>query len=218
MPIRDRRAATQRVREARDRLTSSKRHPPGLRSRTASAICPNADLGVVRRDVAGGGNRPAVRFLDAADGRGGLEPAACSAFMRHHPNCGRFLSDPPELTATRKWRTRFVLLDLFYWLCWTAILIHPASVDVVSNTLMMFLMLLVIAVRACWRQVCHRSLGRYRSGHLGGCAEFRAGSALSTIYVLALLSLTAEGYFALLATGCIRRRWRHSKRAPKRTR
>ena len=49
-------------------------------------------------------------------------------------------------TATRKWRTRFVLLDLLYGLCWTAILIHPTSLDVVSNTLMMFLMLLVIAV------------------------------------------------------------------------
>ena len=61
-------------------------------------------------------------------------------------DCARFLAEPPSLTATRKWRTRFVLLDLLYGLCWTAILIHPAGLDVVSNTLMMFLMLLVIAV------------------------------------------------------------------------
>src|SRR6202041_2173499 len=60
--------------------------------------------------------------------------------------CVRFLAEPPALTATRRWRTRFVLLDLIYGLCWTTILIHPASVDAVSNTLMMFLVLLVIAV------------------------------------------------------------------------
>src|SRR5258708_26985751 len=61
-------------------------------------------------------------------------------------NCRRFLTAPPSLNVTRTWRTRFVLLDLLYGLCWTTILIHPASPDVVSNALMMFLMLLVIAV------------------------------------------------------------------------
>src|SRR6202020_461097 len=61
-------------------------------------------------------------------------------------NCRRFLAEQSSLTATRKWRTRFVLLDLLYGLCWTTILIHPPGLDVVSNTLMMFLMLLVIAV------------------------------------------------------------------------
>src|SRR5258708_18052371 len=60
--------------------------------------------------------------------------------------CRRFLTAPPSLNVTRTWRTRFVLLDLLYGLCWTTILIHPASPDVVSNALMMFLMLLVIAV------------------------------------------------------------------------
>ena len=61
-------------------------------------------------------------------------------------NCARFLAEPPTLTATPTWRTRFVLLDLLYGLCWMAILIYPTGLDVVSNTLMMFLMLLVIAV------------------------------------------------------------------------
>ena len=38
------------------------------------------------------------------------------------------------------------MLDLLYGLCWTAILVHPAGADIVSNTLLMFLMLLVVAV------------------------------------------------------------------------
>src|SRR3978361_463861 len=61
-------------------------------------------------------------------------------------NCGRFLNEASSPTGSRKWRTRFVLLDLLYGLCWTAILIHPAGADIISNTLLMFLMLLVVAV------------------------------------------------------------------------
>ncbi|PJG49940.1 two-component sensor histidine kinase, partial [Bradyrhizobium forestalis] len=48
-----------------------------------------------------------------------------SAMIR---SCRRFLSEPASPAATRAWRTRFVVLDM------------------VTETLMMFLMLLVIAV------------------------------------------------------------------------
>ncbi len=65
---------------------------------------------------------------------------------RSSASCSRFLAEQPSVALTKKWRTRFVLLDLLYGLCWTAILIHPAGRDLASNTLMMFLMLLVIAV------------------------------------------------------------------------
>ena len=60
--------------------------------------------------------------------------------------CARFLAESPSLTPTAKWRTRFILLDLLYGLCWTTILIYPAGLDIAANTMMMFLMLLVIAV------------------------------------------------------------------------
>src|SRR5439155_19493063 len=93
----------------------------------------------------------------------------------------------------------FVLLDLLYGLCWTAILIHPASLDVVSNTLMMFLMLLVIAVSS----MLAASLP---IAALATTAPVTAAIALNFVlsgtfdnYVLALLALAAEGYFALLA-------------------
>jgi len=51
--------------------------------------------------------------------------------------CYRFLADQPSLAATRKWRSRFVLLDLLYGLSWMAMLVHPA-LDAVSDTLMLF--------------------------------------------------------------------------------
>ena len=84
----------------------------------------------------------------------GSGPDRHAAIIR---NCRRFLGEQPSLAATRKWQTRFVLLDLLYGLCWTAILLHPAGLDVVSNTMMMFLMLLVVAVSSM-SGVCSVSL------------------------------------------------------------
>jgi len=55
--------------------------------------------------------RRPVRRLDAADfGRDLDLPVLCihAAIVRA---CFRFLADQPSLAATRKWRTRFVLLD-----------------------------------------------------------------------------------------------------------
>jgi len=114
-------------------------------------------------------------------------------------SCSKFLAEPPSLTATRKWRTRFIVLDLLYGLCWTALLVHPASFDVASNTLMMFLMLLVIAVSS----MLAASLP---IAALAATAPVTSAIAFNFVlsgtfdnYVLALLALAAEGYFALLA-------------------
>ena len=92
-----------------------------------------------------------------------------------------------------------MLLDLLYGLCWTAILIHPAGLDVVSNTMLMFLMLLVIAVSS----MLAASLP---IAALAATAPVTAAIAINFVlggtfdnYALALLALAAEAYFALLA-------------------
>jgi hypothetical protein len=146
VPARNRRAAAQRVREARDRLTSTSGTRPAfdhelLRQYSQTRL--SASLVVMLLVVATG-----LLF--------GLwmEPLSAAAWtclvLCLHAviirNCNRFLNEPSSPAGTRKWRVRFVLLDLIYGLCWTIILIHPTGVDVVSNTLMMFLMLLVVAV------------------------------------------------------------------------
>src|SRR5260370_25906968 len=146
VPASTRRAAAQRVREARDGLRSTSGTRPAfdrelLRQYTQTRV--SASYVVMLLVVATG-----LLFGLWAE----LVSAAawtCGMLCIHAAiirNCRRFLAEPPTLTATHKWRTRFVLLDLLYGLCWTAILIHPASLDVVSNTLTIFLMLLVIAV------------------------------------------------------------------------
>jgi two-component system cell cycle sensor histidine kinase PleC len=194
-----RRAAAQRVREARDRLTSSSGTRPAfdtelLRQYAQTRI--SASFVVMLLVVATGALFGFwMQPVSAAAWTCGM---LCihAAIIR---SCSKFLAEPPSLAATRKWRTRFVLLDLLYGLTWTAILMRPAGLDVASNTLMMFLMLLVIAVSS----MLAASLP---IAALAATVPVTAAIALNFIlsgsldnYVLAVLALAAEGYFVLLA-------------------
>src|SRR6266404_1725738 len=194
-----RRAAAQRVREARDRLTSTSGTRPAfdrelLRQYAQTRI--SASYVVLLLVVATG-----LLFGFWIE-LGSAAAWTCGMLCIHAViirNCRRFLAEPPSLTLTRKWRTRFVLLDLLYGLFWTAILIHPASLDVVSNTLMMFLMLLVIAVSSMLA-------ANLPIAALAVTAPLTVAIALNFVlsgtfgnYVLAVVALAAEGYFALLA-------------------
>jgi len=198
-PVNTRRVAAQRVREARDRLTSSSGTRPAFDTellRQYAQTRMSASYVVMLLVVATG-----VLFglwmhpVPAAAWTVGM---LCihAAIIR---NCKRFLAEQPKLAATRKWRTRFVLLDLLYGLCWTAILLHPAGIDVVANTMLMFLMLLVIAVSS----MLAASLP---IAALAATGPVTAAIALNFVlsgtfdnYALALLAVAAEGYFALLA-------------------
>ena len=145
-PVNTRRAAAQRVREARDRLTSTSGTRPAFDSellRQYAQTRMSASYVVMLLVVATGALFGLwVHPVSALAWTCGML-CVHAAIIR---SCARFLAEPVSLAATRKWRTRFVLLDLLYGLCWTAILIRPAGLDVASNTLMMFLMLLVVAV------------------------------------------------------------------------
>src|SRR5437588_12132080 len=197
-PANSRRAAAQRVREARDRLTSSSGTRPAFdtellrqyaQTRISAAYVVML-LGVATGLLFGFWMQP---FSAAAWTCGML--CIHAVIIR---NCSRFLAEPPSPAATRKWQTRFVLLDLLYGLCWTAVLVHPA-VDPASDTFMMFLMLLVIAVSSMLA-------ANLPIAALAATAPVAVAMALSFVmtgsldnYVLAALALSAEGYFVLLA-------------------
>jgi two-component system, cell cycle sensor histidine kinase PleC len=198
VPANQRRAAQQRVREARDRLTSTSGTRPAfdrelLRQYAQTRI--SASYVVMLLVVAAGLLLSIwLRPVAAAAWTCGL---LCihAAIVR---NCMSFLADQPSLAATRSWRTRFVLLDLLYGICWMAALIHPALVEV-SGTLMMFLMLLVIAVSSMLA-------ANLPIAALATTAPVTIAIALNLLlsgrfdnYVLAAFALAAEGYFALLA-------------------
>jgi two-component system cell cycle sensor histidine kinase PleC len=197
-PVSNRRVAAQRVREARDRLTSTSGTRPAfdrelLRQYAQTRISASyvVMLLVVSTGLLFGFWMPPI---SAAAWTCGI---LCihAVIMRA---CIRFLGGHATLAATRKWRTRFVLLDLLYGLCWMAILIHPA-LDAVSDTVMMFLMLLVIAVSSMLA-------ANLPIAALAATVPVTVAIALNFVlsgtfdhYVLAALAVAAEGYFALLA-------------------
>src|SRR6266581_6915592 len=130
VPVNTRRAAAQRVREARDRLTSTSGTHPAFdhellrqyaQTRISASyvvmllvVVTGALFGFWMQPIAAATWTVAVLCIHAAIVRA----------------CFRFLAEQPSLAATRQWRTRFVLLDLLYRLSWMAILVHPA-LDVV---------------------------------------------------------------------------------------
>src|SRR5256886_17425340 len=125
-PVNTRRAAAQRVREARDRLTSSSGTRPAFDQellRQYAQTRMSASYVVMLLVVATG-------FLFGV----WMQPLSAVAWtigmlcihLAIMRACVRFLSEPPTLATTRKWRTRFMLLDLFSGFGWTAILIQPA--------------------------------------------------------------------------------------------
>lgn len=126
-PARSRRAASQRVREARDRLTSTSGTRPAfdhelLRQYAQTRI--SASLVVILLVVSTGILAsfwiPAVAAVIWTAGIlaiHGIVIRFCSKFLA-------ITSSSPAIT--RKWRMRFVGLDLLYGLAWTLVLIHPS--------------------------------------------------------------------------------------------
>jgi len=199
-PARNRRAASQRVREARDRLTSTSGTRPAfdhelLRQYAQTRI--SASLVVVLLVVAAGvlcsfwiPPFAAVVWTAGILAIHGIVIRFCAKFLT-------VTSSAPAVT--RSWRIRFVALDLVYGLAWTVVLIHPSGIDVVSNTLMLFVMLLVIAVSS----MLAASLP---IAAFAATIPVAAAIAVNFLlrgtfddYMLAALAVTAEGYFALLA-------------------
>jgi two-component system cell cycle sensor histidine kinase PleC len=113
--------------------------------------------------------------------------------------CRQFLAETPHEISARKWRLRFIMLDLFYGLAWMFILIHPVGVDESSSTFMLFVMLLVVAVSSMLASSLPMAV-------FAATVPVTAAIALNFIlqgtlrdYILAGMAVTAQCYFALLA-------------------
>src|ERR1044072_9311859 len=117
-PANTRRVEAQRVREARDRLTSSSGTRPAfdtelLRQYAQTRISASfvVMLLVVATGVLFGFWMQRVSAAASTCGMLCIHAAIIRSFSK-------FLGEPASLPATRKWRTRFVLLDLLYGLTW----------------------------------------------------------------------------------------------------
>jgi len=112
--------------------------------------------------------------------------------------CRQFLAEPPGSAKLRFWRLRFIMLDLFFGLAWMFILIHPAGADEGSNTFMLFVMLLVVAVSSMLASSVPIAVFAATMPVSAAVAlEFALNANLHD-YILSIMALTAQGYFSLL--------------------
>src|SRR5579862_6811371 len=198
-PSTKRRLASRHVREARDRLTSS------------SGTRPVFDFELLRQFAH---NRisasPVILLLIVTIGAlSGLWTGAlvCSvwtagALLIHLVvirACRQFLAEPANTSALRGWRMRFILLDLFFGMAWTFILINPIGMDDQAATFMLFVMLLVVAISSMLASSLPIAVFALTLPVAIALALDFAVKGTLHDYILALMALTAEGYFSLLA-------------------
>jgi len=194
-----RRLAAQYVREARDRLTSSSGTRPAFDYELLRQYAQNrlsASL-VILLLVA------TIGFLSSL-WTGAIAAGAwtASVLVIHAvlvTKCRQFLALPMAEIVARTWRMRFIMLDLFYGLAWMFIIIHPVGADESSGTFMLFVMLLVVAVSSMLASSLPVAAFAATFPVTAAIAlDFLLQGSLRN-YILAVMAVTAQGYFALLA-------------------
>ncbi len=193
-----RRRAAQSVREARDRLTSTTGTRPAfdyelLRQYAQNRI--SASLVVLL--LVG-----TVGFLSSL-WTGAVTAAVWTAcvlvihgIITH--KCRQFLAIPHGANV-RAWRLRFIILDLFYGIAWMFILIHPVGMDEGAGTFMLFVMLIVVAVSSMLASSLPIAVFATTMPVSGAIALDFAVQGNLRHYILAMMAVTAQGYFSLLA-------------------
>src|SRR6187401_1450640 len=194
----NRRLATQHVREARDRLTSSGETKPAFEYELLRQYAQNrisASL-VILLLVATVGFMSSVWSGALAAGTWTVAVLVTHAVIV--TKCRQFLEKPANEISIRAWRLRFITLDLFYGLAWMFILVHPVSVDDNSSTFMLFVMLLVVAVSSMLASSLPMAVFAATFPVTTAIAlDFMLQGRLRD-YILSVMALTAQGYFAAL--------------------
>jgi two-component system, cell cycle sensor histidine kinase PleC len=113
--------------------------------------------------------------------------------------CRQFLDEPPGTANLRSWRVQFITLDLFFGMAWTFILINPIGRDEQSATFMLFVMLLVVAISSMLASSLPIAVFALTLPVTIAIALDFAVKGTLHDYILAVMALTAEGYFSLLA-------------------
>jgi two-component system cell cycle sensor histidine kinase PleC len=198
-PKQRRRAAAQHVREARDRLTSTTGTSPIFDYELLRLFAQNRlSASLVILLLVG-----TVGFLSSLWTGAVTAGTWTSAVLVIHAviitKCRQFLSEPPASINIRQWRLRFIMLDLFFGLSWMFILIHPVGGDAQASTFMLFVMLLVVAVASMLASSVPIAVFAATMPVSAAVALDFAFKGTLHDYILAIMAITAQGYFTLLA-------------------
>jgi two-component system, cell cycle sensor histidine kinase PleC len=194
-----RRLASKRVREARDRLTSSSGTRPVFDYELLRQFAQNrlsASL-VILLLVA------TIGFTSSLWAGAVTAGVWTGAVLIIHTviitQCRRFLDEPPTPAKLRAWRMRFISLDLLLGVAWTLILIRPYGVHEDTGTFILFVMLIVVAVSSMLASSLPIAVFASTLPVTSGIALDFALKGTLRDYILAFMTLTAEGYFSILA-------------------
>jgi two-component system, cell cycle sensor histidine kinase PleC len=194
-----RRHTAQRVREARDRLTSSTGTRPAFDYELLRLFAHNrlsASLAVLLLIAT-------IGFLSGL-WVGPLEASIWTVgVMAIHAivirQCQRFLAEAPGSHDLHAWRVRFILLDLLFGLAWMLNLVHLVGGDDNTTTFMLFVMLLVVAMSSMLASSLPIAVFAATVPVTFAVALSFALQGDLHNYILAIMAIAAQFYFALLA-------------------
>ncbi len=194
-----RRAAAQRVRDARDRLTSTTGTRPVfdyelLRLFAQNRISASVVI-VMLVTMVGALSSLWTGAVTASIWTGGV-------LLIHFvivSKCKKLLATPQSEIKIKSWRLKFITLDLFFGLAWMLNLIQPVGVSESTGTYMLFVMLLVVAVSSMLAWSLPIAVFASTLPVAAAVAiNFTIRGDLHS-YILAAMAVTAQVYFPLLA-------------------
>ncbi|HET9904198.1 MAG TPA: HAMP domain-containing sensor histidine kinase [Xanthobacteraceae bacterium] len=198
LAARQRRTTAQRVREARDRLTSSTGRPAFdyelLRLFASHRI--SASLAVMLLAAT-------VGFLSGVWGRPIAAAVWTAGVLLVHwiiaSQCRRFLAASPGSLNLRAWRLRFIALDFVFGVTWMMNVVTVVSGHASSGTFMLFTMLLMVAVSSMLASSLPMAVFAATTPVTTAVVIdfFMRGDIHS--YILVAMAVTAQVYFGLLA-------------------
>jgi two-component system cell cycle sensor histidine kinase PleC len=194
-----RRLAALKVREARDRLTSTTGTRPAFDYELLRQYAQNRlSASLVILLLVG-----TIGFLSSLWAGALMAGAWTASILIIHAvfitKCSQFLTEPPGKADIRRWRMRFVMLDLLFGLAWMFLLLRYVGTDESSRTFMLFVMLLVVAVSSMLASSLPIAVFAATTPVSAAIAiNFLLGGSPRE-YILAAMAMTAQGYFLLLA-------------------
>jgi two-component system, cell cycle sensor histidine kinase PleC len=111
----------------------------------------------------------------------------------------KFLAESDARVSVGSWRMRFVLLDLFFGIAWMSNIVAVVRADEGASAFMLFVMLLVVAVSSMLASTVPLAMFAATAPVTTAVAlDFMLRGGMHNLG-LAAMTLTAQGYFTLLA-------------------
>jgi two-component system, cell cycle sensor histidine kinase PleC len=194
-----RRVTAQKVREARDRLTSTTGTRPAFDYELLRQFAENrqsASLAILLLIAT-------VGLLSSLWTGIMLALAWMLAVFGIHSvitgQCRKFLGETAGRVNIARWRMRFVVLDLFFGVAWMSNVVAVVRADEGASTFMLFVMLLVVAVSSMLASSLPIAMFAATAPVTIAVAfDFALRGGMHN-FILAAMSLTAQAYFTMLA-------------------